>query len=159
MWGWRRERARDEGRHREQECAKGRERPSGGRSEPCPTVLCLSSVRQSYQTPKGFCSCVCFALTAVFEVINPGSDSNFCCEIIDSALKALILFAKQLILMDSFRRFTHAIFVLAVYLCEAQVADRSEGICWVDHRLHCIAAHTWRNFNVLAGTKVNFPNL
>ena len=129
MWGWRRERARDEGRHREQECAKGGERgPLEVDLNPA-LQCCFSSVRQSYQTPKGFCSCVCFALTAVFEVTNPASDSNFCCEIIDSALKALILFAKQLILMDSFRSFTHAIFVLAVYLCEAQVADRSEGIC------------------------------
>lgn len=42
--------------------------------------------------------------------------------------------------MDSFRSLTHAVFALRVHLGEAQVANWSEGICRVDHRLRCITA-------------------
>lgn len=146
--GARGERARDEGRDREQERVRERGRPSGGRSELCPAVLCFSAARQSYQTPKGFVLAFVFALGLLLKYLDPRSAQTFVARWLIRHRTAPILFVKLVTLMDSFRSSTHTVFGLCVHPGEVQVADWSEGICWVDHCLRCITEniHTQETF-------------
>lgn len=77
-----------------------------------------------------------------FKAIDPEATQTFVVKSLIQHWTALILFVKQVIHADSFRSLTHAVFALGVHLGEAQVADWSEGICWMDHCLRCITAHT-----------------
>lgn len=119
------------------ESARARERPSGGRSEPCPAVLCFSSTKLS--DTKGFCSCICFALRAVLKQSIPKRLKLLLVKLSIRHRTPLISFAKQVITHGSL---THGVFALRVHFSEAQVANRCKGICWVDHRLRRITAQT-----------------
>lgn len=150
--GARGESARDEGRDRERESAG--ERLALWRliwTLPYSAVLLFSSTKLS--DTKGFCSCICFALRVVLEQSTPQHTQTFVVQLLIQHRTPLILFGKQVALVNSFRSFDSR------WLC-SRCASRWSASSQLEQRHllsgslsllhHCTNTHTQNNFKILS---------